>query len=86
MNKAVVMSILFWLKSKEHIGKMVTELIESKDQAKLIAELKDLTDNVIGWEVKSFSNYMSKEENFDHIHPYKADEFLTTSMSFLIEL
>jgi len=86
MNKDVVMSILFWLKSKEHIGKMVADLIESKDSAKLISELKSLTDNVLGWEVKAFSDYMAKETNFETVAPYKADDFLTISMSFLIEL
>ena len=79
-------AILFWLKSRDHISRLVNDIVNSADNQKLIDEIKQLINDVIGWDVQNFTNDIKAFSDYQKPGKYHRDELLTTGMSFLIEL
>ena len=86
LNRDITNAILFWLKSKDHIVKLVAQILESPEYSSLfIKEIKDLVGQVVSWEVSQFCQYLKSCQEWEKLPTYESTELITTSMSFAIE-
>ena len=86
LNRDITTSVLFWLKSKDHIAKLVSQILQSSEQSSpFIKEIKELVNEVISWEVQKFNAYLRGVTEWDKFPAYQPDELISTSMSFVIE-
>ena len=86
LNRDISESVLFWLKSKDHIAKLVEQILRNSEQtSQFVAEIRSLIDELISWETQKFTTYLKGCTEWDKIPAYESEKLITTSMSFAIE-
>ena len=85
LNRDIAIAILSWLKSKDHIARLVTEAIDSAESAQVTEDLQYLVNNAVNLEVQQFTNYLNGLTKFSNNEQFQPDELITVSMSFLLK-